>query len=54
VQNKQRSLNNGKYRKCYFLHIKKLGDVETGKKRRKAEGTENKDATHIKKSENPK
>jgi hypothetical protein len=54
VQKKQSSLSNGKYRKCYCLHIKKVGDVETGKKRRKAEGRENRDVTHIKNSENPK
>jgi hypothetical protein len=37
-----------------IVFIQKVGDVESGKKRRKAEGTENQDATHIKKSENPK
>jgi hypothetical protein len=37
-----------------IVFIQKVGDVETGKKRRKAGGRENQDATHIKKSENPK
>jgi hypothetical protein len=49
----QSGISNGKYRKCYFLHIK-VGDVENGKKRRKAEGRDNYYATHFKKRKNPK